>query len=59
MFSVDSKIHCTLSRKKFEDENIYCKEGISRILGDSLKKMAYVISKVPLRYEDIMCALLN
>lgn len=60
MFSVDSKIHCTLFRKKkFEDKNIYCKEGIPRILDNSLEKMAYVISKVPLYYEDVMCALLN
>lgn len=37
----------------------YCKEGILRILDNSLKKMAEVISKVPLCYEDITCALLN
>lgn len=59
MFFVDFKIYCILFRKKFEDENIYCKEGILRILGDFLKKMVYVISKVFLRYEDIMCVLLN
>lgn len=38
---------------------MYCKEGISRILDNSLKKMAYVISKVSLCYEDITHALLN
>lgn len=37
----------------------YCKGGIPRILDNSLKKMAYVIRKVPLYYEDVMCALLN
>lgn len=59
MFSVDSKIRCTLFRKKFLKIKIYCKKGIPRILDNSLKKMAYVISKVPLYYEDVMCALLN
>lgn len=33
---------------------IYCKEGISRILDNSLKKMAYVISEEPL-WEYSVC----
>lgn len=59
VFSVETKIHSTLFRKKFKSENIYCKKGISKILDNSLKKMACVINKIPLCFEDMTCSLSN